>query len=68
MSNRPSSVDAKAFRDAIVDCHLGKAQLRNVPQLYHVPMRQVMNAIEQLRNINWIREEYGQSPLVETSD
>ena len=54
MSNQPSSVDAKAFRDAIVDCHLGKAQLRNVPQLYHVSMRQVMNALEQLRNINWI--------------
>ena len=68
MSNRPSSVDAKAFRDAIVDCHLGKAQIRNVPQLYHVTKRQVMNAIEQLRNINRIREQFGQSPLLETSN
>ena len=68
MQNKPTSVDGKAFRDAIVDCYLEKATVRNVPHLYDVPKRQVMNALEQLSNINSIREQFGQSPLLETSD
>ena len=34
---KPTSVDGKAFRDAIVDCYLEKATVRNVPHLYDVP-------------------------------
>ena len=65
---KPTSVDGKAFRDAIIDCYLKKATVRNVPHLYDVPKRQVMNALDQLSNINSICKQFGQSPLLKTSD
>ena len=62
------SLNATHFRDAIVQCYIGKLKLHECHKKYHIHSRKVRLAIEEIQAINNVRLASQQLQLQENSD
>ena len=62
------SLNATHFRDAIVQCYIGKLKLHECQKKYHIHSRKVRLAIEEIQAINNVRLASQQLQLQENSD
>ena len=56
------------FRDAIVQCYIGKLKVHECQSKYHIHTCKIRCALDEIRSINNVRLASQQLPLQENSD